>query len=768
MQKAAESLEDLLPAMADDIDASFLRFATGGAGADLVFIFDTTGSMGGSIANAKAQATDLANLWLSTSTNGRIALVEFRDQDDAFVARIVSPLTSDAEDFQTAVNQLVAGGGGDTPEAQLSGVMTALDGLDWQPGATKVGIVITDALGKDPEPITGYTRAQAAQRALEIDPVAIYGVNVSTLQSVTDWMAPMAEATAGEVAVLGQGQTLSELLGDVINEIALSPVAVLGGPYFAASGNPVFFSADRSFDPDAELVSYKWDFDGDGTTNQTTTEPKVAHTYAGAYSGIAVVRVVSADGGEALASAVVTVDTAGLADDAAVAPTAASASVTGPGQVTVTWTPAPNDRADSYLVRLSDTALLRSSAVGAGNSVIFTGLDLSQPQTFTVQAANEYGPSAGTVTASVGGGSAWSPSVRVNDDSGSTNQSAPDVALAPDDTAHAVWRDARIDSTQDVFYARLAATSGTWSTNQRVNDVTTGVQGDARIAVDANGNAYAVWLDTRNGRNDIYSSKRPAATGVWSANMRVNTVTTFLEQSTPAVAVSSTGDALAVWYRKTGNNKYHIYSARLPAGASAWSPEIKVTSDQPAPKDSPDVAIGTNGTAYAVWMQSTDINADIWFATLTAGGSTWSANTRISDDTNTSLQLDPLVDVDGAGNVLAVWGDWGPNPDELRVRKRAANGTWSPSVLLANSGTNSPSLSVASDGSALAAWTDGVNSPTSVLWGSDRDPTTGTWSAPEVLNDTGSASASSPEVELGAARDVLVFGATGDIYARTR
>lgn len=397
MQKAAASLEDFLPAQANDIDASFLRFATGNAGADLVFIFDTTGSMGGSIANAKAQATELADLWLSTATNGRIALVEFRDHGDPFVARIKSPLTNDAEAFQAAVNQLVAGGGGDGPEAQLSGVMTALDGLDWKVGATKIAIVITDNVGKDPEPVTGYTRAQAAQRALEIDPVAIYGVSVAG-QVPKDWMVPMAEATAGQVAVLGQGQTLSNLLGDVIDDIALSPVAVLGGPYFAASGNPVFFSADRSFDPDAELVSYEWDFDGNGTTDQTTTGPTVEHTYPGAYSGIAVVRVVSADGGEALGSAEVTVDTAGLADDVAVAPAAAAASLTAPGEVTVTWTPAANDRADGYTIRLDGTHVLRYAEAGSGNSMTFTGLDLGEPLTFSVRAANEYGQSPATVT----------------------------------------------------------------------------------------------------------------------------------------------------------------------------------------------------------------------------------------------------------------------------------------------------------------------------------------------------------------------------------
>jgi Tol biopolymer transport system component len=183
----------------------------------------------------------------------------------------------------------------------------------------------------------------------------------------------------------------------------MSPVARLHGPYFGVTGNPVHFSAAQSFDPDADLVSYEWDFDGNGTTDQSTTDPIVDHTYTGDYTGIAAVRVVSADGGKALASANVTVDTDGLADVAPVAPTAASASATGPGQVTVTWTPAANDHADGYTVRLLDTALFRYSPVGTGNSVTITGIDLSQPRAFSVRAANGYGGSSETITAPVGG-----------------------------------------------------------------------------------------------------------------------------------------------------------------------------------------------------------------------------------------------------------------------------------------------------------------------------------------------------------------------------
>lgn len=403
MREATTHLKAFLPALASQMDDSYLEFATGAAGADFVFVFDTTGSMSGSIANMKTQATALAHQWLTNSTNGRVALVDFKDQGDAYVARVDAGLTADEAVFQNAVNGLSASGGGDTPEAQLSGLMTALNGLSWQAGATKVALVITDAMGKDPEPITGFTKLQVTQRAMEIDPVAIYGVDVAGDSQVSGFMQSMADATAGRVFTLEPNQTLSDLLGTVITGVTLSPVADLGGPYFAQTGNPVHFRAVRSFDPDGTLASYRWDFDANGTIDQTTTGPTVDHTYPGAYSGQAAVRVVSADGGQAISTAAVTVDAAGLSDDVPIKPTSATATVTGPGQVTVSWIPAASDRADGYLARLSGTNLMRATQFGSGNSLVFTGLDLSQPIKFEVRAENEFGGSAPVSTPQVGG-----------------------------------------------------------------------------------------------------------------------------------------------------------------------------------------------------------------------------------------------------------------------------------------------------------------------------------------------------------------------------
>ncbi len=530
MQEAAVRLQTFIPDAATDIDVSLLNFATGGAGADLVFVFDTTGSMWEEIDDLGAQATALAALWLGLSTNGRVALVEFRDHGNSFVSRVDLELTSDGTAFQTAVDALVADEGGDTPEAQLSGLMTALNGLDWQAGATKAAVVITDAPGKDPEPVTNLTRAQVSQRALEIDPVAIYGVDVYNDPAVTGFMQPLAAATAGEVFVLDPGESLSDLLEGVLNTVAMSPVAKLDGPYFAVTGNPVHFSAAGSFDPDAELVSYKWDFDGNGTTDQTTSGPTVDHSYPGEYTGIAAVRVVSADGGEALASVNVTVDYAGLADVAPVAPAAASASVSGPGQVTVTWTPAANDHADGYTVRLSDTMLFRYSPVGTGNSVTITGIDLSQPQTFSVRAINEYGRSPDTVTASVGGvvpetteivsisttrakGNGQSLDAYVSANGRQVTYHSDATNLAPGDTNNV--RDVFVHDRQTDTTTLVSATSAGVVGNGQSNDpaiskdgryVTFRSQASNLVADDTNGTAWDIFVkDLQTGTVDRIS-----------------------------------------------------------------------------------------------------------------------------------------------------------------------------------------------------------------------------------------------------------------------
>ena len=358
----------------------------------------------------------------------------------------------------------------------------------------------------------------------------------------------------------------------------------------------------------------------------------------------------------------------------------------------------------------------------------------------------------------------WGPIARVNDDATTTSQVLPDIAVGPSGAAIAVWQDYRASSPADpfaqidVYASRLDPGTGTWAPNARINDVTTGQQFKASVGVDANDNAYAVWVDRRNGRSDIYASKRSASSGTWGSNVRVNSTTKFDTQDYPAIAVAPNGDAIALWYR-AANHKSNIWAARLPAGGSTWGPELRVTSNQTTAKQAPKVAYGPNSTAHAVWMDPAVGNADIWYATLAAGSSTWSTNTKVSDDPGSAFQGPTDIGVDGSGNVAVVWTDRRTTPYELRVRRLAPGGTWGASTIVAADGGNAPSIAVRADGRAFVVWHDGDASTTyPKVWGSAFDTGTGAWTAPERIDASAVGhGASSAATAIDASKVIVVW-----------
>ncbi len=59
----------------------------------------------------------------------------------------------------------------------------------------------------------------------------------------------------------------------------LPTVAFKVDPPSPNEGQVVTFDASDSFDSDGEITSYEWDFDGDGTIDDTTQEPTIQHMY---------------------------------------------------------------------------------------------------------------------------------------------------------------------------------------------------------------------------------------------------------------------------------------------------------------------------------------------------------------------------------------------------------------------------------------------------------------------------------------------------------
>jgi RHS repeat-associated protein len=217
---------------------------------------------------------------------------------------------------------------------------------------------------------------------------------------------------------------------------------------------------------------------------------------------------------------------------------------------------------------------------------------------------------------STDGGQTWSANVRVNDDGGTENQRHPDLAVDEASNAYAVWEDWRDSVTErcDIYFARRDADTGLWGQNVRINKDTNGAyQFHSSIDVDEVSRVHVVWEDWRSQSDEVYSIRSPDGGQNWDAELIVSEygAKNFL----PSVAVEGDGDAYAVWVDDPPD-QYNIVSARLNVGGLAWQSRGRVNS-QPCDASGssrPGVAVGGQGNVYAAWASAWGL--EVYFSRL--------------------------------------------------------------------------------------------------------------------------------------------------------
>jgi Mg-chelatase subunit ChlD len=132
---------------------------------DILFVMDTTGSMGEEIVRLQDMMEIIHDNVSAVTPKPavRFGLVLYRDKDDAYVTKIV-PFTSDMIVFQDALDEIEADGGGDNPEDLQSALSDAVNKMEWNRDGVRLAFVITDA---EPHLDYGqsYTYASAARDA---------------------------------------------------------------------------------------------------------------------------------------------------------------------------------------------------------------------------------------------------------------------------------------------------------------------------------------------------------------------------------------------------------------------------------------------------------------------------------------------------------------------------------------------------------------------------------------------------------------------------
>jgi von Willebrand factor type A domain len=172
------------------------------AATDVLFVFDTTGSMSGALSEAKSQATGVMTSLSGRLPNLRFGLAQIKDYGDDPVWRVEQTLTSDRATVQSAIDGLSAQGGGDLPEAYGTAVFQSHHDVSagWSPGAKHLVVLVADDVPHDTDLNEGVPPEivnQASPWSTGIDP--------GPSGSGVDWQQELADFA-------GAGYTLAFVL----------------------------------------------------------------------------------------------------------------------------------------------------------------------------------------------------------------------------------------------------------------------------------------------------------------------------------------------------------------------------------------------------------------------------------------------------------------------------------------------------------------------------------------------------------------------------
>jgi len=129
---------------------------------DILFLADTTGSMGSVITNVRDNAVAIMNVILAAAPDAQFGVANYKDyqyptQYDPYVTQWQQAMTDNTTEVETAINNWSAGGGGDWSEGWFASLDRAANppppgNPGWRADSTRIIVLIGDAPAHDPVP----------------------------------------------------------------------------------------------------------------------------------------------------------------------------------------------------------------------------------------------------------------------------------------------------------------------------------------------------------------------------------------------------------------------------------------------------------------------------------------------------------------------------------------------------------------------------------------------------------------------------------------
>lgn len=222
---------------------------------------------------------------------------------------------------------------------------------------------------------------------------------------------------------------------------------------------------------------------------------------------------------------------------------------------------------------------------------------------------------------------------------------SPMVKLDTAGNATAIW--VRSDGVNKRVQASFRRAGGAFSPAVTVSEAGQDAA-EAQLAVDAQGNAIAVWIRSDGTARRAQAAFRPVG-GAFSAP--VNLSAGIRDDSSPQVSVDSTGRAVAIWTH-TAESTNQIVQAAYRSPGGSFGVAVDVSPDSGYASD-PQVALDSLGNVTAVWQE----NSRIRQASAVFGGA-FGAPTEISTggaSWGDDFAFYPEITADDLGNVVVAW-----------------------------------------------------------------------------------------------------------------
>lgn len=202
----------------DGVEKAIESFAFSSTAADIVFVFDDTGSMSNEISDMKRKVKDLTDSIASADIDARYSLVSFKDDVETDLA-----LTDDPTELKSKVNDLSARGGGDGPEDNFDAIERAL-GFEFRGEAQRVIIDITDNVSHYEGDGSGFSEYTIDEVAADLQEAGATYIAVAP-----DWDDPNASKRAlaersGGLWIDINGADFSKILERIVRTIVTTYV----------------------------------------------------------------------------------------------------------------------------------------------------------------------------------------------------------------------------------------------------------------------------------------------------------------------------------------------------------------------------------------------------------------------------------------------------------------------------------------------------------------------------------------------------------------